>query len=233
MATNKNSSQNRVNNNGSSQSRGDISQAVGTAQPKRDAEAALGRSNAPAVRLQQQPSGGTMASGLRQYEPVNMPSGTRPDASNRITDPNDSYGWRADSNAGNGYYSEQQGDRLPPGQQPHDSYRPVTLPPREPTDGLFGAYYSGEAPAVSEGQWDPWAGASPEDHPPQTSAVTGIAPGAQQAQQAPQAPVIGANDMFAGGSSSFDETAGGQTIGGGAAEPIPGGFFASMLRGGR
>jgi hypothetical protein len=58
--------------------------------PERDAAAALGRSNAPAVRLQGNPPPGMMASGLRQYQPQSMPDMGRPTPQG---DPNDAYGW--------------------------------------------------------------------------------------------------------------------------------------------
>jgi hypothetical protein len=197
--------------------------------PERDTEAALARSNAPANRIPQQPSNGLMASGLRQYEPVNMPVG-RPSSTSdpRIFDPNDSYGWRNPSNAAHGYYSEIAGNRLPPGSTPYDSYAPQPettnggwfgigqddTSAAQPPSGLLGGARGAIRGAIS--------GAAPPPTPTPTPAPDYMQRGAShptarrldvpQAPQAPQAPVIGPNDMFSGGSPTFDESAGGQSI---------------------
>jgi hypothetical protein len=217
---------------------GAVADAKASNIPERDAEAAIGRSNAPANRIPQQPTGGMMASGLRQYEPVNMPSaGARPGSGGPLNDPNDSYGWRNPSNSANGYYSEVAGNRLPPGMAPYDSYAP---PPPSTGGGLFSNLNPADnAPPPAA----PLPGYVQQNTPPDPGLIAAMnsardapapappsmprdaAPQAPQAQQAPQAPVIGSNNMFAGGSPTFDESAGGQSI------PDTSAFFSQALRG--
>jgi hypothetical protein len=152
----------------------------------RDADAARGRANAPAVPLAQDMAPqGFMPSGLRQYVPQNMPGHREQKPRNAFTNPNAQYGWGQSDN-----YSSVNDDFLPKGAKPYDSYKqPDPGAQLTDTGGFFGQRADGKTGVGMGGQ----------NNPPQRPDIQ--RPDIQRPDiQRPdiQRPSIGSNPMFGG-----------------------------------